>query len=88
MLKLKEGFVMRKVAGETIVLPTGDGLKLNMMINLNSTAEFLWERIAQGTDEESLVAALLDTYDVDEARARQSVQNFVSRLRENDFLQE
>lgn len=88
MLKLKEGFVMRKVAGETVVLPTGDGLNLNMMINLNSTAEFLWERLTEGSDEESLVAALLDRYDVTEDRARQSVQNFVSRLRENGFLQE
>jgi len=31
---------------------------------------------------------LLDTYDVDEERARASVRRFVSRLRENGFLQE
>ena len=88
MLKLKEGFVMRKVAGETVVLPTGDGLDLNMMITLNGTAGFLWERLTEGSDEERLVAALLDVYDVDETRARESVRRFVSRLRENGFLQE
>ena len=88
MLKLKEGFVMRKVAGETVVLPTGDDLNLNMMINLNSTGAFLWEKLMEGADENGLVAALLDTYDVDEPRARQSVVSFVSRLRENHFLEE
>ncbi len=88
MLKLKEGFVMRKVAGETVVLPTGDDLNLNMMINLNSTGAFLWEKLVEGADENGLVAALLDTYDVDEPRARQSVVSFVSRLRENHFLEE
>ena len=88
MLKLKEGFVMRKVAGETVVLPTGDDLNLNMMINLNSTGAFLWEKLVEGADDNGLVAALLDTYDVDEPRARQSVVSFVSRLRENHFLEE
>lgn len=88
MLKLKEGFVMRKVAGETVVLPTGDKLKLNMMITLNGTAAFLWERLVEGTDEETLVKALLDVYDVDEERARQSVMKFVEKLRKNEFLEE
>ena len=88
MLKLKEGFVMRKVAGETVVLPTGDKLKLNMMITLNGTAAFLWERLVEGTDEETLVKALLDVYDVDEERARQSVTKFVEKLRKNEFLEE
>ena len=88
MLKLKEGFVMRKVAGETVVLPTGDKLKLNMMITLNGTAAFLWERLVEGTGEETLVKALLDVYDVDEERARQSVMKFVEKLRKNEFLEE
>lgn len=88
MLKLKEGFVMRKVAGETVVLPTGDKLKLNMMITLNGTAAFLWERLVEGADEETLVKALLDVYDVDEERARQSVTKFVEKLRKNEFLEE
>ena len=88
MLKLKEGFVMRKVAGETVVLPTGDKLKLNMMITLKGTAAFLWERLVEGADEETLVKALLDVYDVDEERARQSVMKFVEKLRKNEFLEE
>ena len=31
-MKLKEGFIMRDVAGHTVVLPTGDDLNMNMMI--------------------------------------------------------
>lgn len=87
-MKLKDGFVLREVVGQTVVLPSGDDLDLNMMITLNETGKFLWERIEKGTEVEELVAALLAEYDVDEARARASVDAFVAKLKENDFLAE
>ena len=31
-MKLKVGFVVREVAGQTVVLPTGSDLDLNMMM--------------------------------------------------------
>ena len=85
-MKLKEGFMMRQVAGQTVVLPCGEELDLNMMITLNETATFLWERLETETTEDALVAALLSEYDCDEATARQSVVDFVRRLGENGFL--
>ena len=86
MLKLKEGFVLRHVGDETIVIPSGDELELNMMITLNETGEFLWTRIQEGTTEEALVAALLAEYDVDEATALKCVKNFVEKLNGHGFL--
>lgn len=85
-MKIKEGFLLRQVAGQTVVLPTGDELDLNMMITLNDTGAFLWEHLQAQTDEEALVAALLAEYDVDEATARKAVDTFVAKLKENDFL--
>lgn len=85
-MKLKDGFILRTVAGQTVVLPTGGELDLNMMITLNGTGAFLWERLQMETDEEKLVAALLGEYDVDEAAARNAVKNFVAKLGENGFL--
>ena len=58
-MKLKEGFILQEVAGETVVLPTGDDLDMNMMITLNSTARFLWERMEQETTKDALVDALV-----------------------------
>lgn len=86
MLKLKDGFILRQVAGQTVVLPTGSDLDLNMMITLNETGAFLWERLQAQTDEAALVAALLEKYDVDEATARESVSAFVKKLNDNGFL--
>ena len=85
-MKLKEGFILQEVAGETVVLPTGDDLDMNMMITLNSTARFLWERMEQETTKEALVDALLAEYGIDRGTAQLCVDNFVEKLVENDFL--
>ena len=85
-MKLKEGFILRDVAGQTVVLPTGDELNLNMMITLNETGKFLWEQLEQETTEEALVAALLAEYDVDENTAKAAVAGFVGKLNDHGFL--
>jgi len=85
-MKLKEGFILREVAGQIVVLPSGDELNLNMMITLNETGKFLWERLENETDEAALVAALLAEYDVDEDTAKAAVSGFVTKLNDNGFL--
>ena len=49
-MKLKSGFLLREVAGQVVVLPTGGNLDLDMMITLNETGKFLWERLESETD--------------------------------------
>ena len=85
-MKLKDGFILRTVAGETVVLPTGGVTDFDMMITLNDTGKFLWERLAVGAEEADLVKDLLAEYDVTEELAAQSVTAFVDRLKELDFL--
>ena len=43
-MKIKNGFVVRKVGGESVVVPVGEMSKeFHGMINLNETGAFLWE---------------------------------------------
>lgn len=85
-MKLKDGFILRTVAGETVVLPAGGVTDFDMMITLNDTGRFLWERLSVGAEETELVSALLAEYDVTEEVAAKSVTAFVARLKELDFL--
>lgn len=85
-MKLKEGFILRTVAGQTVALPSGGVTNLDMMITLNGTGKFLWEKLAVGAEKDELVDALLAEYDVDRERAASSVDAFVARLKELDFL--
>ena len=85
-MKIKEGFILRTVAGENVIIPSGDTMDLNMMITLNGTGAFLWEKLQEETTQETLVAALLGEYDVDEETAKASVAAFVEKLNANGFL--
>lgn len=87
-MKIKDGFVLRDVAGETVVVASGSELNLNMLVTLNETFRFLWEKCDGGIDEEKLVKALLAEYDVDEALAKKAVAHFIAQMREYDFIEE
>lgn len=85
-MKLKEGFLLREIAGETVVLPAGDDLDLNMMITLNGTAKFLWEQLQEEIAEDALVEKLLAEYEIDAQGAKVHVHEFVEKLNEYGFL--
>lgn len=85
-MKIKDGYILRTIAGDNVVLPSGDELDLSIMITLNDTGRFLWERLEKGAEADELVAALLAEYDVDEATARAGVDAFVAKLEANDLL--
>ncbi len=80
---LKSRFVAREVGGELVVVPlTGNIAHMNELFTFNATAKFLWEALEEGSTEESLVQALLDNYDVEEAVAKADVKKFLVRLEE------
>ena len=86
-MKLKEGFILQKVAGENIAVPTGEGADLDMMITLNNVGAFLWTLLEEETDEDALAEALMEEYGIDRDRAHHSVQTFVEKLRKQDFME-
>lgn len=46
-MKLSEDYVLRDIAGETIVVHQGNGqTDLTRIISLNASAKFLWESLA------------------------------------------
>ena len=86
-MKLKEGFILRTVAGENVVIPSGNELDLNMMITLNGTGAFLWKQLEKECDLEYLVQELRKEYDVDEVTACNAVEGFIATLNKHEFLE-
>lgn len=85
-MKIKNGFVVRKVGGESVVVPVGEMSKeFHGMINLNETGAFLWEFFTKEHTVDEGVAALLNEYDVEESVARADVEAFVQTIEENGF---
>lgn len=80
-MKIKEGFILREVAGSFIVVAVGDAVKTyNGLITLNETSAFLWNKLIKGATEEELVEALLREYDVEKEIAVNGVKSFINKL--------
>ena len=86
-MKLKDGFVVREVAGKTVAVSVGGGA-FRGMITLNGTAAFLWEALQSDTNEDALAKKLTEAYEIDEATAKKDVLAFVGKLREAGLLDE
>lgn len=86
-MKLKEGFILRQVAGEHVVLSVNADVDLNGMITLNETGAVLWKRLEQEAELSDLTAALLEEFEVDETTAATAAEQFAATVREHGFLE-
>ncbi|MBQ4105003.1 MAG: PqqD family protein [Clostridia bacterium] len=87
-MKIKENFMLRKVADCYVVVPVGSAVAdFNGMINLNEAGAFLWQLLENETTEDEVVNSMLQQYEVDEAVARADVKNFITELKNADLLE-
>ena len=87
-MKIKNGFVLREVGGESVVVPVGEMSKaFHGMINVNETGAFLWKFFSEEHSIDEGVAALLKEYDVEESIAREDVEKFVETIESNGFAE-
>ena len=88
-MRIKEGYVLREVAGSYVVVPVGERSKeFNGMVNLNDSGKLLWERAQSEFDRQALVDTLLNTYDISTEIASNDVDRFINTLKVNGFVYE
>ena len=78
-MKIKSGFILKEIAGENILMFLDSSLK-NKVITLNGSGVFLFKHISEGKDENELISALLEEYDIDEETAKADIKKFISTL--------
>ena len=82
-LRFNKDFVLRKVCGVNVVLPTGLQVKdFGGALNLNDTAALIFEQLQAGKTVEETAAALVAAYDVTPEKALDDVQKTIDSLRE------
>ncbi len=87
-MKIKEDFVLRKVADSYVVVPVNKlTLDFNGIITLNKTGAFLFERMQKGTSREELIENLLAEYDVSPEKAAADVDKFIQKAKDADVLE-
>ena len=87
MMKVDKEFILREIAGEYVIIPTGKTvLSFNGLISVNEVGAFLWNMLQKDVTVDEMVTGVLEEYDVDEETAREDIQAFLDVLVEGDIL--
>ncbi len=82
-MKIKDGFLLRKVGGQYIAVASGSDLvNFNAMISTNDTGAFLWDIFKKGADETEAAAVLAAEYGIDTDTALADVRDFMAELQD------
>lgn len=87
-MKIKQGFVMRDVAGQAVAIATGEASKsFHGMVKLNDTGAVIWNGIEKGLDEAEIAEQLTAGYDVEVGQALKDVESFIARMRDAGLVE-
>ena len=80
-MRTKDGFVLRRVPGMNLVMPTGKNVKdFSGALMLNDTGAFIFEKLQKGATAEETARALTQEYDVALDTASTDVLNTINSL--------
>lgn len=86
-MKIKEGFMLRNVADNFVVVPVGKAsLEFKGLINLNHVGAFIWKCLENETTTEEVVMKVAKEYGIDESLANRDVTAFINKLVEAKLL--
>ncbi len=87
-MKIKEGFLLRNVAGNNVVVPVGEAtIDFNGMMSLNETGAFLFNKLIEGTKKEQMIKDLTAEYDIDIETATNDVEEFIAKVKEENLFE-
>jgi hypothetical protein len=87
-LKIKDGFMLREVAGQWVVVPLGERVvEFNGIMTLSESGALLWKVLENEVAEEELTEAIIKEYDIDRETAEADVREFVNVLKEKSLIQ-
>ncbi len=84
-MKIKDGYLLREVAGNSVVVPVGN-LDFDGMITLNETGAWIWKNLEEEKSFEELLSAFLEEYEVEQEKAEKDLTLFLQTLRESNLI--
>lgn len=87
-MKIKEGYVMREVAGQAVVIAVGEASKsFHGMIQLNQTGKLIWEGVQKGLSDEKIAQQLVELYEIETEKALADTRNMIKKMREAGVIE-
>lgn len=87
-MKAKEGFNLRTICGEQIIVAEGkENIDFSSIISMNETSAYLWEAIkGKEFTQEDLVKLLLEQYEVEMDIASKDVEILIKQWKDADII--
>jgi hypothetical protein len=86
-MKIKDQYVLKKLAGKNIVVPIKEeAVNFNGIITLNETSVFLFERLKSDATVDDLIIALTECYEVDIETAKTDILSFIDILKQKGMI--
>ena len=87
-MKAKQGFILRNVVDEYILMPTGDNIgKFNGTVLLNEVSAFVWEKLQNSVSKDDLLRAVLDEFEVEKAVASADLDALLATFNEYGIIE-
>lgn len=86
-MKIVKEFILREIAGEYVLIPTGDTTQeFNGLITLSETAKFIWENIERVDSLEEIIEKIYKTYEADIEEIKKDTVLFIGDLLGRGFI--
>lgn len=86
-MKIKREFVLREIAGDILLVPTGKtALDLNGMLTMNAVGADIWKMLPEVKDEDEIVTRILAEYEAEPEQVKRDVAEFLNKFRELGIL--
>ena len=88
-MKVRDGFVLRNLVGEKMLMPTGDNVaNFRGTVLMNELSAFVWEKLQEASSKEELLSEILDVYDIDEETAAADLEGLLNELLQLGVIEE
>lgn len=90
-MKVKDGLILREVAGQYVIVPTGKRVQeVTNIVYISSSAAYLWEYMKDHEfEKEDLVKRIMEHYTgVTEEKAAEDVEKFLKILADNNIMED
>ena len=90
-MKIKDGYVLREVAGSNIVVPVGNAqVSFSGIMTLNDVGTFIWRMLESenGASREEIIDAVLGEYDAEAETVEKDVDRFIIKLRAQHLIED
>ena len=88
-MKIKKGFVLKDICGESIIVAEGkENIDFTKIISMNESSAFLWESVKDKEfDAETLKHLPCEEYDVDDATAENDAKALLDSWIEAEIVE-